>query len=128
MGSKGVAYLNVDCAVQGPGFFARATPQLDTILVEVTKKVKQCKIALLVYFRSNMFATRSLASGKGCVKEDKGVFIAFDDRVITKYLLQQRLSFLYGTYSIEMCTSDINYSGFFLGDKSRLSLWKYRIM
>lgn len=28
------------CAVQGPGFFARATPQLDTILVEVTKKIK----------------------------------------------------------------------------------------
>ncbi|RWR82142.1 putative glutamate carboxypeptidase 2 isoform X1 [Cinnamomum micranthum f. kanehirae] len=40
LGSKGVAYLNVDCAVQGPGFFARATPQLDTILVEVTKKIK----------------------------------------------------------------------------------------
>lgn len=40
LGSKSVAYLNVDCAVQGPGFFARATPQLDDLLVEVTKKVK----------------------------------------------------------------------------------------
>lgn len=35
-----MAYLNVDCAVQGPGFFASATPQLDNLLIEVTKKVK----------------------------------------------------------------------------------------
>ncbi|KAJ7975925.1 Peptidase M28 family protein [Quillaja saponaria] len=40
LGSKVVAYLNVDCAVQGPGFFAGATPQLDNLLLEVTKKVK----------------------------------------------------------------------------------------
>ncbi|XP_015898877.3 probable glutamate carboxypeptidase AMP1 isoform X1 [Ziziphus jujuba] len=40
LGSKAVAYLNVDCAVQGPGFFAGATPQLDSLLLEVTKKVK----------------------------------------------------------------------------------------
>ncbi|KAJ9540486.1 hypothetical protein OSB04_026992 [Centaurea solstitialis] len=39
LGSKAVAYINVDCAVQGPGFFAGTTPQLDDILVEVTKKV-----------------------------------------------------------------------------------------
>ncbi|XP_076954931.1 putative glutamate carboxypeptidase AMP1 [Bidens hawaiensis] len=39
LGSKAVAYINVDCAVQGPGFFAATTPQLDDILVEVTKKV-----------------------------------------------------------------------------------------
>ncbi|KAL1821182.1 hypothetical protein ACET3Z_016051 [Daucus carota] len=38
--SKAVAYINVDCAVQGPGLFAGATPQLDDLLVEVTKKVK----------------------------------------------------------------------------------------
>lgn len=40
LGSKAIAYLNVDCAVQGPGLFAGATPQLDDLLVEVTKKVK----------------------------------------------------------------------------------------
>ncbi|KAF2289571.1 hypothetical protein GH714_037217 [Hevea brasiliensis] len=40
LGAKVVAYLNVDCAVQGPGFFAGATPQLDNLLREVTKKVK----------------------------------------------------------------------------------------
>ncbi|KAL8210494.1 hypothetical protein R6Q57_004931 [Mikania cordata] len=39
LGSKAVAYINVDCAVQGPGFFAATTPQLDDILVEVTKTV-----------------------------------------------------------------------------------------
>ncbi|KAH1228019.1 putative glutamate carboxypeptidase AMP1 [Glycine max] len=38
--SKAVAYLNVDCAVQGPGFFAGSTPQLDDLLVEVIKQVK----------------------------------------------------------------------------------------
>ena len=41
LGSKAVAYLNVDCAVQGPGFYAGATPQLDDLLVEVTKKVDE---------------------------------------------------------------------------------------
>ncbi|XWS59324.1 hypothetical protein CRYUN_Cryun08bG0112000 [Craigia yunnanensis] len=40
LGAKAVAYLNVDCAVQGPGFFAGATPQLDNLIFEVTKKVK----------------------------------------------------------------------------------------
>ncbi|XP_048426425.1 probable glutamate carboxypeptidase AMP1 [Pyrus x bretschneideri] len=40
LGSKTVAYLNVDCAVQGPGFFVRATPQLDNLILEVTKMVK----------------------------------------------------------------------------------------
>ncbi|XP_031474368.1 probable glutamate carboxypeptidase AMP1 [Nymphaea colorata] len=37
--SKAVAYLNVDCAVQGPDFFAGATPQLDNLIVEITKQV-----------------------------------------------------------------------------------------
>ncbi|XP_057805232.1 probable glutamate carboxypeptidase AMP1 isoform X2 [Salvia miltiorrhiza] len=40
LGSKAVAYFNVDCAVQGPGLFISATPQLDDLLVEVTKQVK----------------------------------------------------------------------------------------
>ncbi|KAK7396813.1 hypothetical protein VNO78_17972 [Psophocarpus tetragonolobus] len=40
LGSKAVAYLNVDCAVQGPGFFVGSTPQLDGLILEVTKKVK----------------------------------------------------------------------------------------
>ncbi|KAK8565677.1 hypothetical protein V6N12_059232 [Hibiscus sabdariffa] len=40
LGAKTIAYLNVDCAVQGPGFFAGATPQLDNLIFEVTKKVK----------------------------------------------------------------------------------------
>lgn len=40
LGSKAVAYFNVDCAVQGPGLFVSATPQLDDLLVEVIKQVK----------------------------------------------------------------------------------------
>ncbi|XP_024544851.1 probable glutamate carboxypeptidase LAMP1 [Selaginella moellendorffii] len=40
LASRAVAYLNVDSAVGGPNFDGRATPQLDNILLEVTKKVK----------------------------------------------------------------------------------------
>lgn len=35
-----VAYLNVDCAVQGPGIFPSATPQLDDLILDVIKEVK----------------------------------------------------------------------------------------
>ncbi|XP_020179724.1 probable glutamate carboxypeptidase PLA3 [Aegilops tauschii subsp. strangulata] len=38
--SKAVAYLNVDCAVQGMGLFAGSTPQLDKLLIDVTRQVK----------------------------------------------------------------------------------------
>ncbi|KAI4353784.1 hypothetical protein L6164_002711 [Bauhinia variegata] len=37
LGSKGVSYLNVDCAVQGRGFFTGSTRQLDNLLLEVAK-------------------------------------------------------------------------------------------
>ncbi|KMT15456.1 hypothetical protein BVRB_3g059610 [Beta vulgaris subsp. vulgaris] len=40
LGSRAVAYLNVDCAVQGPGLFVSTTPQLDDLLIDITKKVK----------------------------------------------------------------------------------------
>ncbi|CAD5169677.1 unnamed protein product [Musa acuminata subsp. malaccensis] len=40
LSSKAVVYLNVDCAVQGDGFFASATPQLDKLIVEVTKQIQ----------------------------------------------------------------------------------------
>ncbi|KAH7443677.1 hypothetical protein KP509_02G045700 [Ceratopteris richardii] len=37
---RAIAYLNVDCAVAGSGFFAAATPQLDMLLKEVTREVQ----------------------------------------------------------------------------------------
>ncbi|XP_010516011.1 PREDICTED: probable glutamate carboxypeptidase 2 [Camelina sativa] len=40
LGASAVAYLNVDCAVQGSGFFAGASPQLDGLLVEALKLVQ----------------------------------------------------------------------------------------
>ncbi|KAG2286912.1 hypothetical protein Bca52824_046516 [Brassica carinata] len=40
LGASAVAYLNVDCAVQGSGFFAGATPQLDSVLVDALKLVQ----------------------------------------------------------------------------------------
>ncbi|KAI3868031.1 hypothetical protein MKX03_035247 [Papaver bracteatum] len=40
LGSKVVTYLNVDCSVQGLDFFSRATPQLDNLIIDITKKIK----------------------------------------------------------------------------------------
>jgi len=37
--SRTVAYLNVDSAVYGLGFYASATPQLDELLKEASKQV-----------------------------------------------------------------------------------------
>ncbi|XP_020579799.1 probable glutamate carboxypeptidase VP8 isoform X2 [Phalaenopsis equestris] len=37
--SKAVVYLNLDCAVQGPGFYPSASPQLDELLIEIMKQV-----------------------------------------------------------------------------------------
>ena len=48
--SKAVAYLNVDCAVQGVGIFAGSTPQLDKLLVDVTRQVKAFFICAVVFF------------------------------------------------------------------------------
>ncbi|KAK7244721.1 hypothetical protein RIF29_39547 [Crotalaria pallida] len=41
LGSKAVAYLNVDRAVQGPGFFVGSTLQLDSLVLEVTKMIQR---------------------------------------------------------------------------------------
>lgn len=41
LASRAVAYLNVDCAVAGPGFYASATPQLDELLKRATQEVSQ---------------------------------------------------------------------------------------
>ncbi|CAL9135098.1 unnamed protein product [Musa textilis] len=40
LASRAIAYLNVDCAVGGPGFHASTTPQLDEIIKQATKKVQ----------------------------------------------------------------------------------------
>ncbi|XP_076933017.1 putative glutamate carboxypeptidase LAMP1 [Bidens hawaiensis] len=40
LSAKAVAYLNVDVAVAGAGFHASATPQLDQLIIEVTKQVQ----------------------------------------------------------------------------------------
>ncbi|XP_027358753.1 probable glutamate carboxypeptidase LAMP1 [Abrus precatorius] len=40
LASRAVAYLNADCAVGGPGFSARATPQLDELIKRATQQVK----------------------------------------------------------------------------------------
>lgn len=39
LASRAVAYLNVDCAVSEPRFYASATPQLDELLIQATQQV-----------------------------------------------------------------------------------------
>jgi hypothetical protein len=38
--ASAVVYMNVDCAVAGPGLNAGASPQLDDLLIEITKQVR----------------------------------------------------------------------------------------
>lgn len=40
LASKAIAYLNVDCGVSGAGFSAAATPQLDELIKQAAKQVK----------------------------------------------------------------------------------------
>ncbi|KAF8080763.1 hypothetical protein N665_0923s0003 [Sinapis alba] len=40
LASRAVAYLNVDCAVSGPGFRASATPQLDELIKQAAREVQ----------------------------------------------------------------------------------------
>lgn len=58
----------MDCAVQGPGFFAGATPQLDNLLYEVTKKVKekeeQTEVSLFAFFRFELLLIPDFESCK----------------------------------------------------------------
>ncbi|GJM93172.1 hypothetical protein PR202_ga09703 [Eleusine coracana subsp. coracana] len=39
LASRTIAYLNVDSAVAGPGFYASATPQLDELLQDASKQI-----------------------------------------------------------------------------------------
>lgn len=39
LASRAVAYLNVDSAVAGPGFYSYATPQLDELIIDTSKEV-----------------------------------------------------------------------------------------
>ncbi|XP_019187931.1 PREDICTED: probable glutamate carboxypeptidase 2 [Ipomoea nil] len=60
LAAKSVAYLNVDCAVQGPGFFASATPQLDDLLLNVAKMVRDPDNE-----RMTIFETWAVVSNRG---------------------------------------------------------------
>ncbi|KAL0729683.1 hypothetical protein Bca4012_025776 [Brassica carinata] len=40
LASRAVAYLNVDCAVSGPGFRASSTPQLDELIKQAAREVQ----------------------------------------------------------------------------------------
>lgn len=60
LNSKAVAYLNVDCAVQGVGFFAGSTPQLDKLLVDVTRQV-YCTVVCFWFFTRNLYLLSQLA-------------------------------------------------------------------
>jgi hypothetical protein len=50
-----VAYLNVDSAVAGAGFWASATPSLDRVVLEASKLVRNGVGGSLVRFGSDWF-------------------------------------------------------------------------
>ncbi|XP_077240866.1 peptidase M28 family protein [Tasmannia lanceolata] len=76
LGSKAVAYLNVDCAVQGPGFFAGATPQLDNLIVEVTKKVNDPDLHKMTVYQTWAAANSGINIGRlGRVDSDFAAFL-----------------------------------------------------
>jgi hypothetical protein len=54
--SKAVAYLNVDCAVQGMGLFAGSTPQLDKLLVDVTRQVERICFVLALFLWAGVWS------------------------------------------------------------------------
>ncbi|XP_019153916.1 PREDICTED: probable glutamate carboxypeptidase 2 isoform X2 [Ipomoea nil] len=60
LASKSVAYINVDCAVQGPGFFASATPQLDDLLLEIAKKVKDPDTEMMTIFEKETVTNQAM--------------------------------------------------------------------
>lgn len=54
LASRAIAYLNVDSAVYGPGFWASATPQLDELLKQATQQVLQNRIVILTLLMNVM--------------------------------------------------------------------------
>lgn len=64
--SRAVAYINVDCAVAGPGFFTSATPQLDNLLREATKQVVDPDYAPQTVYESWFAANNKSESAMIC--------------------------------------------------------------
>jgi hypothetical protein len=58
--SNVVAYLNVDCAVGGAGFYASSSPQLDDLLMEVSKQVSMN--CLLGFKRTQLMTSNKICS------------------------------------------------------------------
>lgn len=54
LASRAIAYLNVDSAVYGPGFWASATPQLDELLKQATQQVLQNRMVTLTLLMNVM--------------------------------------------------------------------------
>ncbi|KAK4283888.1 hypothetical protein QN277_000792 [Acacia crassicarpa] len=52
LASRAVAYLNADTAVVGPGFYARATPQLDELIKRATQQVKDPENSSLTVYEA----------------------------------------------------------------------------
>eukprot|EP01018_Ginkgo_biloba_P002095 Gb_06073 [translate_table: standard] len=76
--SKAIAYLNVDCAVAGSGFFASSTPQLDELLKEATKQVEDPDNSLSTVYQSWIAAngkTTSLIGRLGGGGSDHSSFL-----------------------------------------------------
>ncbi|VVB17087.1 unnamed protein product [Arabis nemorensis] len=64
LSSRAVAYLNVDCAVSGPGFYASATPQLDELIKLAAQEVQDPDNATQTIYESWIGSSNSGAIGR----------------------------------------------------------------
>lgn len=65
----------MDCAVQGPGFFAGATPQLDNLLLEVIKKVEDPDLKGATMYQEWAASSENAIERLGRVDSDFAAFV-----------------------------------------------------
>jgi N-acetylated-alpha-linked acidic dipeptidase len=65
LSSRAVAYLNVDCAVSGPGFHASATPQLDELIKVAAQEVRDPDNATQTIYESWIGSSDSVVEIRG---------------------------------------------------------------
>ncbi|XP_037493033.1 probable glutamate carboxypeptidase LAMP1 isoform X2 [Jatropha curcas] len=76
LASGSVAYLNVDSAVHGAGFYASATPQLDELLIQATQQVKDPENTSQTIYESWIVSSSSPEIGRlGRAGSDYAAFV-----------------------------------------------------
>ncbi|XP_056858416.1 probable glutamate carboxypeptidase LAMP1 [Raphanus sativus] len=76
LASRAVAYLNIDCAVSGPGFRASATPQLDELIKQAAREVQDPDNSTQTIYDSWVGSSNSGVIGRlGDLTSDYAAFV-----------------------------------------------------